>query len=216
VRGLARQQADTIWEVPYLPIDPADVGRNYDAVIRVNSQSGKGGTTFLLERGIGATPPRRMQIEFSRIVQGVADRSGVEVSPQGICELFRTTYFDVKGSIERTNANTVSVHGRHFTAPEPGADAAQVAASIARAIGRPVTVVDIEEQRTAEGKMAVFAGIRLGESGTAAGTVQAGIHCYGAAIRESRDMAVLDAVLAAVNRAIGVTATDEQTVLQPA
>jgi 2-isopropylmalate synthase len=215
-KGLARQQADAIWEVPYLPIDPADVGRNYDAVIRVNSQSGKGGTTFLLERGIGATPPRRMQIEFSRIVQGVADRSGVEVSPQGICDLFRTTYFDVKGPVERTNANTLSAHGRHFAAPEPGADAAQVAASIAKAIGRPVTVVDIEEQRTAEGKMAVFAGIRTGESGTAAGAVQAGIHCYGAAIRESRDMAVLDAVLAAVNRAISVTATDEQAVLQPA
>jgi 2-isopropylmalate synthase len=215
-KGLAQQQADAIWEVPYLPIDPADVGRSYDAVIRVNSQSGKGGTTFLLERGIGATPPRRMQIEFSRIVQGVADRSGVEVSPQGICDLFRTTYFDVKGPIERTNAHTLSCRGRGFAAPEPGADAAQVAASIAKAIGRPVAVVDIEEQRTAEGKMAVFAGIRIGENDTAAGTPQAGIHCYGAAIRESREMAVIDAVVAAINRAIGVTATDEQAVLQPA
>jgi 2-isopropylmalate synthase len=233
-KGLAQQRADAVWEVPYLPIDPADLGRGYDAVIRVNSQSGKGGTTYLLERGIGATPPRRMQIEFSRIVQGVADSSGVEVTPQGICELFRTTYFDAKGPIARATATMLSCDGRSFAAPAPGADATQVAASIAKAIGRSIVVVDIEEQRTAEGKAAVFVGVRIGEAGAAGrpgapgapgargvsggvgGVGQAGIHCYGAAIRESREMAVIDAVVAAVNRGIGVTATDEQVALQPA
>jgi 2-isopropylmalate synthase len=227
-KGLAQQRADAVWEVPYLPIDPADLGRSYDAVIRVNSQSGKGGTTYLLERGIGATPPRRMQIEFSRIVQGVADSSGVEVTPQGICELFRTTYFDAKGPIARATATMLSCNGRSFAAPQPGADAAQVAASIAKAIGRSIGVVDIEEQRTAEGKAAVFVGVRIGEAGAAGGQFvsggpgasggvgQASIHCYGAAIRESREMAVIDAVVAAVNRGIGVTATDEQAALQPA
>ncbi|CAB3788489.1 2-isopropylmalate synthase [Pararobbsia alpina] len=210
-KGLAQQRADAIWEVPYLPIDPADVGRNYDAVIRVNSQSGKGGTTWLLERGIGATPPRRMQIEFSRIVQGVADRSGVEVTPQGICELFRKTYFDAKGPLARATADTLSCNGRSFPTPPAGADAAQYAASIAKAIGRSIVVVDIEEQRTAEGKVAVFVGVRIGAAGEVG---QAGIHCYGAAIRESKEMAVIDAVMASVNRGIGVTAPDEQAALE--
>jgi 2-isopropylmalate synthase len=230
-KGLAQQRADAVWEVPYLPIDPADLGRSYDAVIRVNSQSGKGGTTYLLERGIGATPPRRMQIEFSRVVQGVADRSGVEVTPQGICDLFRATYFEASGPIARASATLLSAHGRRFAAPQPGADAAQVAASVANAIGRSIVVVDIEEQRTAEGKAAVFVGVRIGGAGTAGsagaaraaaasgasgGVGHAGIHCYGAAIRESKEVAVIDAVIAAVNRGIGVTATDEQATLQPA
>ena len=65
-KGFAQREAGTVWDVPYLPIDPADLGRSYDAVIRVNSQSGKGGATYLLERGLGFTPPRRVQIEFGR------------------------------------------------------------------------------------------------------------------------------------------------------
>jgi 2-isopropylmalate synthase len=212
-KGFAQQRADAVWEVPYLPIDPADLGRSYDAVIRVNSQSGKGGTTYLLERGIGATPPRRMQIEFSRIVQGVADRSGVEVTPQGICDLFRTTYLDAKGPIERVTASVLSCDGHHFAAPPAGADANQVAAAIAEAVGQPIVVVDIDEQRTAEGKTVVFVGVRIGE---AEGVGQTGIHCYGAAIRDSREMAVIDAVVASINRGIGLNATDEQPTLQSA
>src|SRR5258708_29065560 len=79
-KGFAQQAPDANWEVPYLPVDPADLGRSYDAVIRVNSQSGKGGSTYLLERGMGFTPPRRVQIEFSHAVQTVADQSGEEGS----------------------------------------------------------------------------------------------------------------------------------------
>ncbi len=73
-RGFAQQKEDAIWEVPYLPIDPADIGRDYEAVIRVSSQSGKGGITFLLEQEYGISLPRRMQIEFSQVVQGETDR----------------------------------------------------------------------------------------------------------------------------------------------
>ncbi|HWT36392.1 MAG TPA: 2-isopropylmalate synthase, partial [Paraburkholderia sp.] len=79
-KGFAQQKSDAVWEVPYLPIDPADVGRSYDAVIRVNSQSGKGGATYLLERGLGFTPPRRVQIEFSGVVQAKTDAEGGEVT----------------------------------------------------------------------------------------------------------------------------------------
>ncbi len=115
----------------------------------------------MLERGIGATPPRRMQIEFSRIVQQFADRTVVEVSPQGIGDLFRETYLEASGPIERVSATALRCADRNFAAPPAGADASQVAACIGRALGRPVTVADIDEQRLADGKTAVFVGIRM-------------------------------------------------------
>ncbi|MEO0833836.1 MAG: 2-isopropylmalate synthase, partial [Pseudomonadota bacterium] len=83
---------DRSWAVPYLPIDPKDVGRSYEAVIRVNSQSGKGGVAFLLERDYGVKPPRRMLIEFSRIVQARAERDEAEVEAAVIWEEFKSAY----------------------------------------------------------------------------------------------------------------------------
>jgi 2-isopropylmalate synthase len=82
------------WEVPYLPIDPKDVGRTYEAVIRVNSQSGKGGVAYVLKNEHHLDLPRRMQIEFSRIVQEVADGEGGEISPARIWQLFEQTYLE--------------------------------------------------------------------------------------------------------------------------
>ncbi|UXI67410.1 2-isopropylmalate synthase [Tahibacter amnicola] len=93
-KGFARQKAGAIWEVPYLPIDPADLGRNYDAVIRVNSQSGKGGVTFLLENECGLSLPRRLQIEFSRVVQQATDATGKEADARHIRTLFEREYLD--------------------------------------------------------------------------------------------------------------------------
>ncbi len=84
-----------IWEVPYLPIDPADLGRSYDAVIRVNSQSGKGGMAYLLEQAHGIFMPRRLQIEFSRAVQAMTDETGLEASADDLYALFRREYLDV-------------------------------------------------------------------------------------------------------------------------
>ena len=91
-KGFAQQTPDDYWEVPYLPIDPRDIGRNYDAVIRVNSQSGKGGMAYLLEQEYGICMPRRLQIEFSHAVQHVADRSGVEVQAADLMEIFSQQY----------------------------------------------------------------------------------------------------------------------------
>jgi 2-isopropylmalate synthase len=91
-KGLAAQALDGIWEVPYLPIDPKDIGRTYDSIVRVNSQSGKGGIAFLLERDHGVVMPRRMQIEFSAIVQARADQSEAEMSSAAIWQLFEATY----------------------------------------------------------------------------------------------------------------------------
>jgi len=93
-KGFAKQQPDAIWEVPYLPIDPADLGRSYDAVIRVNSQSGKGGMAYLLEQEYGLQLPRRLQIEFSRVVQQLADSSGREIAAGDIHALFQREYLE--------------------------------------------------------------------------------------------------------------------------
>ena len=98
-KGFAQQAADQFWEVPYLPIDPQDIGRNYDAVIRVNSQSGKGGMSYLLEQAYGIDMPRRMQIEFSRAVQRRADDSGREVTVATIYQLFAEEYLQAASSI---------------------------------------------------------------------------------------------------------------------
>ncbi|MGK9608309.1 2-isopropylmalate synthase, partial [Salmonella enterica subsp. enterica] len=73
-KGFTQQKADALWEVPYLPIDPADIGRSYEAVIRVNSPSGNGGIAYLLEQEYDISLPRRMQIEFSQVVQAETDR----------------------------------------------------------------------------------------------------------------------------------------------
>jgi 2-isopropylmalate synthase len=96
-KGLAAQRAEeasgnTQWEVPYLPIDPADVGRTYEAVIRVNSQSGKGGIAFLLERDYGLALPRLLQIEFSQVVQAITDETGKELSAADIHAAFQREY----------------------------------------------------------------------------------------------------------------------------
>ena len=87
----ARREGD-IWDMPYLPIDPMDLGRSYEAVIRVNSQSGKGGIAYLLEHEFGLELPRRLQIEFSQVVQGVMDASGKELTAQDLFALFQVTY----------------------------------------------------------------------------------------------------------------------------
>jgi len=91
-KAFAARKATDIWEMPYLPIDPLDLGRSYEAVIRVNSQSGKGGITYLLEQEYGLNLPRRLQIEFSQIVQAAMDESGKEVSAEDIWMIFEREY----------------------------------------------------------------------------------------------------------------------------
>ncbi|MBX3660142.1 MAG: 2-isopropylmalate synthase [Ramlibacter sp.] len=87
----ARREGDA-WAIPYLPIDPKDLGRSYEAVIRVNSQSGKGGIAYLLEAEYGLELPRRLQIEFSQVVQGVMDTEGKELTAHDLWQLFSREY----------------------------------------------------------------------------------------------------------------------------
>jgi 2-isopropylmalate synthase len=193
-KGLAQREADTVWDVPYLPIDPADLGRSYDAVIRVNSQSGKGGATFLLERGLGFTPPRRVQIEFSHAVQKVADASGAEVSGEAICALFKREYFDAQGPASRADVSTLHFDGRHVNLPvstvADEAHAQAVAAVVASVAGVVIEVASFETTATAKGETAVFVGCRIGEQAMR----------FGVAVHANAAHAVADAIGSAVNR----------------
>ena len=96
-KGLAARTDADLWDVPYLPIDPSDLGRSYDSIIRVNSQSGKGGVAYLLERDYQLVMPRRLQIEFSQVVQAAADITGKELTSREIWDLFNSEYLAARG-----------------------------------------------------------------------------------------------------------------------
>ena len=112
-----RSSNDPQWEVPYLPIDPADLGRTYEAVVRINSQSGKGGVAFLLEKDHGVSLPRRLQISMSQKIQKIADETGKEISTSEIWEIFHTNFVMPKSghsfknySLKTSNSTNASDH----------------------------------------------------------------------------------------------------------
>jgi 2-isopropylmalate synthase len=102
---------DVRWEVPYLPIDPKDIGRSYEAVIRVNSQSGKGGVAYVMKAEHQLDLPRRLQIEFSGVVQSVTDGEGGEIEPDRMGELFRAEYLDRVAPLALNSVHTSSAAG---------------------------------------------------------------------------------------------------------
>ena len=108
-----RESNDPAWKVPYLPIDPEDVGRNYEAVIRINSQSGKGGVAYIIEKDHGLSLPRRLQIDFSRVIQKIADQSGKELEAELIWETFNKTYIKVEGKYEYLNHEIISKNDKN-------------------------------------------------------------------------------------------------------
>ncbi|BFG72275.1 2-isopropylmalate synthase [Paraburkholderia terrae] len=206
-KGFAQQQPDAVWEVPYLPIDPADVGRSYDAVIRVNSQSGKGGATYLVERGMGFVLPRRVQIEFSHAVQTVADQSGEEVTGDAICTLFAREYFEADGPAQRVNGSTVRWNKREIAVPATAAAsidgheayAKAVAQEMATASKQTIEITSFETARTTDGRTVVFVASRVGEQPMR----------HGIGVAEDEMTAVVDAVVSGVNRA-GWAAVDRR------
>ncbi len=193
-KGFAVQQRGAVWEVPYLPVDPADLGRSYDAVIRVNSQSGKGGATYLLERGMGFTPPRRVQIEFSHAVQTVTDASGEEITGDAICALFASEYLETQGPVALAGANRVRFEGRDVAIPAAaaidGTHAQAVATAIAAAAGQGIEITSFDSTRTAQGGTAVFVGAR----------VRGQALRHGVGVADDAAQAVVAAVVSAINR----------------
>jgi 2-isopropylmalate synthase len=156
------------WGVPYLPIDPAHVGRSYEAVIRVNSQSGKGGVAYIMEAEHGFVLPRRLQVEFSKMIQHITEDSGTEISPAAMWGTFQEAYLPDKPEIallthETTNSTTehgdrarvvaqVLIDGEHRTIHGEGngpIDA--IVHAIRNELGLVIDVVDYHEHSASAG-----------------------------------------------------------------
>ncbi|MCK4874403.1 MAG: 2-isopropylmalate synthase, partial [Sulfurimonas sp.] len=112
-KGLAHRKTsdENYWEVPYLPIDPEDVGRTYESIIRINSQSGKGGVAYILEKNFGYQLPKAMHPEVGKLVQGASDTKGIELSANEILEIFQKNYFEIKEHISLVDFTLTSVKG---------------------------------------------------------------------------------------------------------
>ncbi len=112
-KGMAHQKAkdDILWEVPYLPMDPNDVGRTYEDIIRINSQSGKGGVAFILEKNYGYILPKAMHPEIGKVVQSITDAKGRVLKSEEILQIFKETYFGVKEHISLIDFTVTSVKG---------------------------------------------------------------------------------------------------------
>lgn len=171
-KGFAAQQADAPWRVPYLPIDPQDIGRTYDSIVRVNSQSGKGGIAFVLQRDSGIRMPRRMQVEFSAIVQALADTSETELSSAQIWAIFEQTYLaptQVRSSfIYRSHRLFEHLDGQGIALELADSDGAvrtiagsgngPIAATVA-ALGLPLRIDSFEERSLGAGSEAAAVAI---------------------------------------------------------
>lgn len=149
------QECEIDWRVPYLPIDPADIGRSYDAVIRVNSQSGKGGIAYLLHTGYGLDLPRRLQIDFARHVQAHTDGSGAEATAAELYELYEAVYLDLDGPVELKDWHTSSdetteivltVNGIAHASTHRGVGPVEALARALTEVGRPVEILGLTQQ----------------------------------------------------------------------
>ncbi len=129
-KGFAARSEKDLWEIPYLPVDPRDLGRSYESIIRVNSQSGKGGVAYLLEQEYGLVMPRRLQIEFSPVVQALTDSSGKEVTAQQIWQLFEDEYLAHEG-------REYAYRSHHLVTATDGSDGELLTLNIQRG-GKPM------------------------------------------------------------------------------
>jgi 2-isopropylmalate synthase len=206
-KGFAQQKEGALWEIPYLPIDPQDLGRSYDAVIRVNSQSGKGGMAYLLEQDYGLVLPRRLQIEFSRAVQAVADATGLEITADGIYDIFNKEYFEQVSPyaynshkmVEDTSSDEpvqidIALTHRKLPMALQGGGNGPIDAFV-DALGLDIKLMDYHEHSIGSGanaKAACYVELRLANGPT----------LFGAAIDSNIVTASFKAVLSAVNRQI--------------
>ncbi|BBA36136.1 2-isopropylmalate synthase 2 (alpha-isopropylmalatesynthase 2) (alpha-ipm synthetase 2) protein [Methylocaldum marinum] len=202
-KGLAHQRPDAFWEVPYLPIDPADLGRSYDAIIRVNSQSGKGGIAYLLESAYGLSLPRRLQVEFSSVVQRHADATGAEIMPDELWRMFSEEYLEPATTIRYLEHHLfehgaaqgmrlmLETNGRRITLMGEGNGPID---AVVHALGGMVRVQSYEERSMGQGsdaRAAAFVEIAIDDI--------PGIR-YGAGIHANIVTASVLAIVGALNR----------------
>jgi len=208
-KAFAARKDDDIWDMPYLPIDPKDVGRSYEAVIRVNSQSGKGGISYLLESEYGLALPRRLQIEFSQAVQRVMDLDGKELTAADLWQLFRSEYRMDAGhglrhhvvEAQGEGAAPVSVRGelvwegeRHLLQGRGNGPIDAFGRALAQATGQAVRVLDYQQHALgggADARSVAYVEMRVGDAPS----------LYGVAIDSDTTAAAFKAVLCGVRRA---------------
>jgi 2-isopropylmalate synthase len=197
-----------LWEVPYLPIDPMDLGRSYEAVIRINSQSGKGGIAYILEKEHGLELPRRLQIEFSKVVQAIADGEGVEVPADRLWGAFEAEYLEGNGrygfvshsaSSDHTAAGRRRQdHGRRQSQDHPRPwqrPGGRLRGCHPEGVGLAFDVADYREHAMGMGANAsavAYVELKLGD----------GASLFGVGIDRNIVVASLKAVLSGVNRAL--------------
>jgi 2-isopropylmalate synthase len=214
-KGFAAQAGQAKWDMPYLPIDPADLGRGYDAVIRVNSQSGKGGVAYLLGSELGLEPPRRLQIELSHLVQELTDASGKEVTAAEIHALFKRAYLNFEAphrylghQVDRASDGKsvgltveAEVQGARRRWSGRGADAVEAAVAVASAaLGVELTLLDHQRHAITRAGAGTAAYVELRAAG--------GVPVLGAGIDEaSADGASVLAVVSAMNRLAAASRT---------
>src|SRR5690606_26468902 len=204
-------QNDEYWRVPYLPIDPADLGRSYEAVIRVNSQSGKGGFAWVLEQGQGLKLPKKLQADFSRHVQHMADELGRELNSDDIWQAFQGAYFlDRQGAMfelvdyEESRASdgtrlftgTITVGGkRHNVSGRGKGLVSSVLATLQQTFGLEIEVLDYTEHALGKGtdaRAAAYLECALSE----------GKIVWGVGIDEDVATATVRAILSAANATV--------------
>ncbi|KJV02339.1 2-isopropylmalate synthase [Rhodococcus fascians] len=205
---------DITWQVPYLPIDPKDVGRTYEAVIRVNSQSGKGGVAYIMKSDHGLNLPRRLQIEFSQAVQRITDGEGGEVSPKEMWDVFAEEYLTPIRPLERikqsvqaaeidggtdTITATVKVDGVEQEISGSGNGPLASFVDALSTIGYDVSVLDYSEHALSAGDDAQAAAYVEASVTSPAGVATT---VWGVGIATSITTASLRAVVSAVNRAL--------------
>ena len=199
-KGMAAVAGAEGWEVPYLPIDPKDVGRTYEAIIRVNSQSGKGGVAYIMDAEHGLDLPRRLQIEFSKAIQAITEASGTEITAGEMWEVFEQAYLADDAGIRLLASEVTTggrqtsvtaqllVDGQHRTIVGQGngpIDA--LVAALAQDLGIDLEVLDYSEHALTAGAGA--SAVAYVETRTAGGEVSWGV---------GRDTSILDASLQAV------------------
>jgi 2-isopropylmalate synthase len=228
-KGFAAQKPDALWNVPYMPIDPADVGRSYDSVIRVNSQSGKGGVAYLMETEFGVVMPRRLQVEFSGEVQVSTDTHGGEMTAQDIWNLFDTTYlhapqasvryvehhlFEHAASAGKPHVQGIrlalEVQGQSMLLSGEGSGPLDAAVHALQSMGVSVQVRSFEERScTRKGATEAQACAFVELVGADAGT-ERNVERYGVGLDASTVTALIKALISGVNRlGVAVQATAE-------
>jgi 2-isopropylmalate synthase len=206
-KGFAALQPGAIWDVPYLPIDPQDLGRTYDSIVRINSQSGKGGVAYLLERDHQYVLPRRLQIEFSQVVQAAADASGKELTSDELAALFSAEYLSstapfvyrshqLAATADGADRERITLQVDRNGAPVTltGSGSGPIDALVA-ALGLPMDVLSYSEHSRSAGSGAqAVAYVEI--------TTHSRVTLFGVGIHNNIITASLLAVLSAVNRAM--------------